>query len=233
MKFRISILLLNVSLIVVSFFLFSFSKKRKTESFGYCYNSINDLKQSYEQFDCLLDFKQGNKIADVGAQHGTHAVELLYRFDSVEIYTEDIDTSHISNYKISELKNYYSKLDSKILNHPIYFYKGNEQKTFLPENYFDAILLTDVLHEVKFKTEFLNDLKTKIRSNGCVYVFEILATKTGKKFDDCGNDYLQSKSILELFQSTGFAFKKRFVIDKYSKENSDSIGTELLIFSKV
>lgn len=102
-------------------------------------------------------------IADIGAGSGYHVFKMAPMVDNGFIYAVDIQPEMIAalTYRIEkeQIKN-------------VKTIKSEAQRTNLPENSVNKVLLVDVYHEFSFPFEMMISIKKALKPNGKVFLIE-------------------------------------------------------------
>ena len=140
-----------------------------------------------------IDSSKAASWADLGCGSGlfTYALASLLKDASV-IYAVDKNLSSFN--KSPSLKN--------VLIKPV---ELNFEKTSLPFNKLDGILMANSLHYVKNKTDLLKKIKTCLNANGCFLIVE---------YDmEAANRWvpypISFSSLTKLFHDVGFSFVEK------------------------
>lgn len=175
--------------------------------------------ESIEDLQRFFDFKKGQNVAEIGAFDGQNLAGFSILTDSINYYAEDINPKFLN---IKKYKNAIGKTSAYKARQTNQFYMliGNEKQSFLPENYFDKIILMSTLHEFSYMDEMLEDISTKLKSGGKLYVLENVCLSPGHK----NYTYQESISLIE---------KHHFIfIKKDGKDIHNSSGLYRLVFKK-
>jgi ubiquinone/menaquinone biosynthesis C-methylase UbiE len=66
----------------------------------------------------------------------------------------------------------------------------------------------DVIHELTYKNEMLNDVKRILQKNGSIYIREILIHKSVKKDKSCSYPYLTELEFKTILLENNFEIKR-------------------------
>lgn len=179
---------------------------KKPFKYGFPYNK----KQCEEYFSYYNDdfkIKNGETVADIGAASGWMDAMLSIYLDSVTFYIQDIDTLYSSQVELEKAVNYFSQFRSRPQTNKFIFILGTENKTNLPDNFFDKIILNNTFHEISKPLEIIEDIKTKLKNNGEVLIREGFSNKFRKnKLSGCNIVGYKSKDVIEYFEFYEFNF---------------------------
>jgi len=173
--------LLIVSLLLIFQIQSSFSQDR-------------DTWQQPEKVMDVIGVKKGMLIGEPGAGEGYFTFKLAKRVgNSGKIYANDID-----ELKLERIKN---RAKSENVNN-ISTILGNVTDPLFKELKLDMIIMVYVLHDLEKPVEFLNNLKSNLRTNAKLVILEQEPKKTGDYH------FLDQKSLLKIVKDAGFKLQK-------------------------
>jgi len=176
-------------------------------------DSTNTRATRYYQISRFLKLSPQDKIADIGSGNGTSILRLAEDCPDCFFTVEDIDSNTCAkDVYIKKLRN--SKVD---ISH-FTFYIGNEKSTTLPEKNFNKVLMFDVIHELLYKTEMLNDIKRILQPNGSLYIEEILVNRKVKKDKGCSFPFLKEEELKHILEENGWSIKR----EEYTYKSSQN-----------
>lgn len=175
---------------------------------GYVSKSFEVLQASYNNNSKLFDCKKGETIASVGASNGYVEAQIATFVDSIKWYIQDIDTACLSETELQKVIAYHEKLKgSKIIgNFTVVI--GDVNKTNLPANTFDRILLANVYHELSDRKSIMTDIYKKLKPDGIVVIMERMAKKRGIMHHDCNNLMLYEPDFINEMKSFSYTLIK-------------------------
>lgn len=176
---------------------------------GQCGSFFENMAHLYKIKQSELDFfrfQSGQTIASIGAGCGHWEAAYAATTDSVTFYLEDIDTTTLNERNAGFSWNYYAKLRGKPMTSSYKLVLGDERSTSLPENTFDKILIINSFHEFTYQKEMLEDIKTKLKTGGILYIDEALPKKTGELHAVCNKPMLNTEEMIALFVQNGFEY---------------------------
>jgi len=117
-----------------------------------------------------IKFKIGETVADVGAGNGYIEAMLSVFYDSLTFYIQDIDTVVCNHKAIDNVVSYYQGVNNKPFTNKFIIVKGEDNKTNLPDNTFDKILMLWTYQYFKDPKAIMSDLKIKLKNDGLMYI---------------------------------------------------------------
>ena len=181
------IIFLSLLLSVTFSFGQSLSKKQKRDSI---------VTADFNMVISFLGLTPFDSIADIGTGSGYSLVPIANNCPECKFTVQDIDSTICNSLSLSKWIN---KTGNMIGMENFTLYYGTEKATNLPSAKFKKVLMFDVIHELTYKNEMLNDVKRILQKNGSIYIREILVHKSVKKGRFCKYPYLtelEFKSIL-------------------------------------
>jgi ubiquinone/menaquinone biosynthesis C-methylase UbiE len=188
-------------LICLLFFAGSLQAQRKNTPEAY-------FKIKRKKVDVILRAARIEKhdvVADVGSGEGWLDAAFGVYVDSVQFYLEDIDSSLMTNKKLTEALTAYSNLRGKPISSVYRRATGSDKSTGLPVNTFDKVLLIDSFHHFTFRDEMLADLFRILKMGGKLVVYDPVARREGAKYKLCKKKIYTEKQITDAFVQAGFA----------------------------
>lgn len=176
---------------------------------GYCgiyYKSIEDL---YRQKQAELDFygfKPRQVVASIGAQCGHWEAAYAATTDSIHFYLEDIDTSSFNQRQVGFAWHYYDSLRGSPMTSTYTMITGTDVSTFLPDNTFDKILVINSFHEFTRKDEMLDDIKSKLKGDGMLYIDESVGKRAGQLHGACRKPMLTPEEMVSILSENGYEY---------------------------
>jgi ubiquinone/menaquinone biosynthesis C-methylase UbiE len=171
-------------------------------------NSKPDLEAGITFYRSLYDVKNGEKIASVGAGRGSREVIYSMLADSLTMYIQEIDTASLKSDWIMQLAIRQYNLAELPITASFRLIAGTASDTRLPTATLDKVLLEHSLHEFTQQTQMLTDIRTKLKPDGLLYVWELMAKKPGRQHRICKKQMLTEQELLELTNKTGFRLIK-------------------------
>lgn len=173
------------------------------------FKDIDDLRKTYQKEFVVYDFHPNEIIADIGAGRGKIEVALNILYDSLTIYTEDIDSIRLM--KIPHAIAYSEKFRSSPSHNSIIPILGTYTKTTLPPNTFDKIIVRETFHHFSQPDSMLNDIYRIMKKEGKLFVFEFNVRKTHlhEETDNQKYYYYNPKDLILIFEKYHFKFQKQ------------------------
>src|ERR1051325_946070 len=171
---------------------------------SFSYKTYGNLANFFENENDLLDFfgfKKGDVVAEVGALDGQNIAGLALLTDSISFYAEDIDAKTLNPKHFDKLIARSRRMKPGMSNtFPLVI--GTESSTLLPDKSFDKIFLSITFHEFSQMDEMLDDIYSKLKSGGKLYILE------GHCFNPAHRNYTAEQTI-SIVQQHHFTFLKR------------------------
>jgi ubiquinone/menaquinone biosynthesis C-methylase UbiE len=117
-----------------------------------------------------INFKKGDIVADIGAGIGDLEVMLSLFHDSITFYVQDIDSSVCNQDSLNSYILHYQKVNGKPFSNKFFVIIGTDEKTNLPDDTFDKILMLWTYPYFKNPKAIMTDIKQKLKSNGFLYI---------------------------------------------------------------
>jgi ubiquinone/menaquinone biosynthesis C-methylase UbiE len=177
----------------------SLSKKQKGDSLTTAKFSVVSM---------FLSLSPTDIIADIGTGVGYSLIPIANNCPECKFFVEDIDSSSCNPERLAwRINNTGNK--TRIENFT--FFYGTEKTTNLPSAKFNKVLIFDVIHEMTFKTEMLNDIKRILQKNGSIFIKEILVHKPVKKDRGCNYPFLTELEFKKLMTDNNFLIKRESI----------------------
>jgi ubiquinone/menaquinone biosynthesis C-methylase UbiE len=177
----------------------SLSKKQKGDSLTTAKFSVVSM---------FLSLSPTDIIADIGTGVGYSLIPIANNCPECKFFVEDIDSSSCNPKTLAwRINNTGNK--TRIENFA--FFYGTEKATNLPSAKFNKVLIFDVIHEMTYKTEILNDIKRILQKNGSIFIEEILVHKPVKKDRICNYPFLTEVEFKKLMTDNNFLIKRESI----------------------
>ena len=154
----------------------------------------------------FLNLLPTDVIADIGT--GYSLIPIANSCPDCKFIVEDIDSLSCNSKSLNKKINNTGKKTS-IGNFE--FHYGTEKSTNLPSATFNKVLIFDVIHEMTFKNEMLNDMKRILQKNGSIFIEEILVHKPVKKDRVCNYPFLMEAGFKKLLADNNFQINKEAI----------------------
>jgi ubiquinone/menaquinone biosynthesis C-methylase UbiE len=179
---------------------------------------------------CLdtINFVPGDTIADVGAGDGRIEAMLSLLHDSLTFYIQDIDSTVCNKDTLNEVISYFQRITQRTIKNKINMVVGSDDKTNLPDNAFDKILMLWTYPYFKQPLSIMTDLRSKLKDNGRLYIINpnisyenslMLTSKYG------WNGSPIEKQISDIIECG-------FVLLKISRNNEAHENPYIMVFNK-
>ena len=174
----------------------SLSKKQKRDSLTTAkFNIVNTF----------LNLSSTDNIADIGTGVGYSLIPIANHCPECKFIVEDIDSLSCSPKSLAKK---ISNTGNKTIIKNFTFYYGTEKSTNLPSATFNKVLIFDVIHEMTYKTEMLNDIKRILQKDGSIFIEEILVHKPVKKDNVCNYPFLTEVEFKKIMTDNNFLIKR-------------------------
>lgn len=163
------------------------------------------------KFNTVIDFLRlspADVIADIGTGAGYNLIPIANYCPQCKFAVEDIDDNNCNK---KALANKINNSGNKTQIENFEFHYGTEKATGFPSAKFNKLLIFDVIHEMTFKNEMLNDIKRILQTNGSVYIEEILVHKPVKKDRVCNFPFLTEESFKKIMTDNNFIIKREAI----------------------
>ena len=202
--------LLITSIVWLLFTVHNFAQKpQRAFKCGYPTKDTSELKQFYKNNLSLIEVKNGERIASVGAMNGYQEVQIAIMKDGIDWTIQDIDTTCLNQVEFSKVFNYYEKMKGSPIIGKFSLLLGDETKTNLLEDSYDRVLLINVYHELTDKSAILTDIHRALKKNGRLVIMEFVAKKKGQKRKDCKHIKPWEPDFLKELETLNFKFIDR------------------------
>ncbi len=153
----------------------------------------------------FLDLKTTDSIADIGTGTGYSLVPIAGEYPDISFTVEDIDSSECNRKKMQKQ---IRRWDNKANIDQFSFHYGTETSTGLPANSYNKVMMFNLVHELTYKTEMLNDIKRILSNDGVILIEEILVRKKIKRDKNCNYPYLTEDEFKTVMAENKFILKK-------------------------
>ncbi|MFN8243872.1 MAG: class I SAM-dependent methyltransferase [Ferruginibacter sp.] len=156
----------------------------------------------------FLNLSGTDTVADIGTGAGYSLVPIASHFSGTRFVVEDIDSNYTS---IPLLLKTAKKTGYNIEPENFTVHIGSELSTTLPAGAFNKVLAFDVIHEMTYRNEMLQDIKRILAKNGRLFIGEILVYKKRRKEKSCHYPFLKEDELKELLAANGFTILREQV----------------------
>ena len=193
--------LIFLSFLLVATFSFGqgLSKKQKTDSL---------TTAKFNVVSKFLSLSPTDIIADIGTGAGYSLIPIANNCPECKFIVEDIDSLTCNTKTLTKKIN---NTGNKTSIENFEFYYGTEKATNLPSAKFNKVLIFDVIHEMTYKNEMLNDIKRILQKNGSIFIEEILVHKSVKKDKVCNYPFLTELEFKKILADNNFVIKRESI----------------------
>jgi len=117
-----------------------------------------------------LNFAPDDTIADIGAGDGRIEAMLSVLHDSLTFYIQDIDTTVCNQDTLNEVISYFQRITHRTFKNKFVIVVGSDDKTNLPDNTFNKILMLWTYPYFKNPHAIMTDLNLKLKKDGLLYI---------------------------------------------------------------
>ncbi len=172
--------------------------------YGYPFNR-KQIEEFYGQTVIEYGINTGDVIAEVGAASGWLDGALSVLVDSVTFFVQDIDTNLLNEEQLDAVIRHFSSQRDTPQTNSFTMVIGTEEKTNLPEAYFDKIILNNTFHEIHAADSMIKDLATKLNSGGKLIIYEKYANAYKKTLHGgCNIKAKTGDEMEQIFEPYGF-----------------------------
>lgn len=186
----------------------SFTQKLTTAS-GHCglyYKSMADLYRQQTRQISFYHFQPGEIVASIGAQCCNWEAAYAATTDSLQFFLEDIDSNFFNQRQASFAWKYYGDLRKKRLSSSFKLILGDEKRTHLPDGVFDKIVIINSFHEFSYQKEMLQDISSKLKPGGILFIDETLAVRSGELHIQCHKRIYLDHELISILKENGYQY---------------------------
>jgi SAM-dependent methyltransferase len=166
-----------------------------------------------EQSLKAYDFQPYETIASIGASGGIWEIYFASQIENLTFYLQDIDENICNQVEIEDGISFYQKLLGKTISGKFIPIIGTENKTCLPKNTFDKVLIVNSLHEFRFASNIVKDIFQVLKKEGILFIEEQLAKYEGEIHEGCLKPLYKEKELIDFIENiAGFRIAK--IVDK-------------------
>lgn len=175
-------------------------------SCGRIFKDLNEIRDDVKVSSYLenVDFPGGSTIADIGAENGYLSVVLSLFTDSLAFFLEDISPVCLNNREFLKVRTYYETLADKKLKSSFHLKIGVQNNTGFPDNFFDIIMMNDVIHQLFFPDSFFSHIRKIMKNSGSLYIGQY------------ENNGIDIQEIVFLLKKNGFQLKRKIKKENYN-----------------
>lgn len=162
----------------------------------------------------IYDFRPAEKVASIGAGQGVREVVYSLMADSLIFYLQDLDSIWLEPSRLKKaIRTIYKEAGRTTCTTYFIPVRGKEKETGLPDRFFDKILIENSLHEFNFQSEMLLSIRTNLKPDGQLFIWEAITKKLYQKHVDCGKPMFTDESLVKLAEENGFRFIEKTIVD--------------------
>ena len=162
----------------------------------------------FKEVNKFLDLSSSDNIADIGTGAGYNLIPIANNCLQCKFVVQDIDSTTCNKKTLAKKIN---KSGNKISIENFSFYYGTEKTTNLPSAKFNKVLIFDVVHEMTYKKEMLDDVRRILQRNGSIFIEEILVHKPVKKDKFCNYPFLTEVEFKKVMDDNKFLIKREII----------------------
>jgi len=117
-----------------------------------------------------INFIAGDTVADIGAGNGSVEAMLSVVHDSLTFFVQDIDASVCNQDTINEVINFFQGITKEPITNKFIIVVGSDDKTNLPDDTFDKILILWTYQYFINPRAIMIDLRLKLKTDGLMYI---------------------------------------------------------------
>jgi|APSaa5957512622_1039677.scaffolds.fasta_scaffold02443_6 ubiquinone/menaquinone biosynthesis C-methylase UbiE len=149
-------------------------------------------------------FQKNDKIADIGSENGCVPAILSMFYDQLSFHLEDINPATLNDIEFNKVRNYYEKLSASTFNSDFTLHIGQQSQTLLPTDYFDHVMLNDVIHQAYYPDSLMSDIYRILKTDGKVLIGQY------------NNNGISEKNIQFFAQRNGFELLSKYQEGNYN-----------------
>jgi SAM-dependent methyltransferase len=174
------------------------------------YNFFANMFETKKQLIDFLEIKNGEAIAEVGADDGINLGILSTIYDSLTLYAQDIDAKALTQKSLNKEVRYYSKKRTTPQSNNFKWVIGTVNATNLPLAAFDKIFLIDAYHDFDQKDEMIDDIAAKLKPGGKIILLDGFSFIGDTQICPAAGKHVLSTMEVELrrFEKHGFYLTK-------------------------
>jgi ubiquinone/menaquinone biosynthesis C-methylase UbiE len=171
------------------------------------------MKKSFDAYQ----LKAGDVIASIGAASGVWEIGLAGMQSGLTFYIQDIDEYSCNEEEVAYTKAYWERQIGRKINGTFYAVVGTPQKTNLPKDTFDKVLIINAFHEFQYQEVILLEIAQILKSTGKLIIEEEIALEQGQVHEGCGLPLFSETQLINLLDANQFALKTIVEKERYLK----------------
>ncbi|NBB29455.1 methyltransferase domain-containing protein [Cellulophaga sp. BC115SP] len=171
------------------------------------------MKKSFEAYQ----LHTGDVIASIGAASGVWEIGLASMQSGLTFYIQDIDEYSCNEEEVAYAKAYWERQLGRAIDGTFYAILGTPQKTNLPKNTFDKVLIINAFHEFQYLEEMLHEVSQILKPVGKLIIEEEIALTQGQIHEGCGLPLFSETQLVDLLEANQFRLDKIVEKESYLK----------------
>ncbi len=152
----------------------------------------------------VYNFQKGEVIASLGAGGGVWEIGFATFHEDLTFYLQDINGNILNQADIDYAIEYYTKVSGKPNGNKFIPVIGTENKTNLPSNTFDKVLIINSFHEFEHPKNMLAEVSRILKPQGMLFIEETLGRVTGQRHEGCNKPLYLEKELTTFLENEGF-----------------------------
>ena len=164
----------------------------------------DNLEQTLTRYQTIYNFQRNEVVASVGAGSGSKEVIYSMMADSITFYLQDINPVCLTPENLTATVNRLYDAGGRTCTAKFIPVIGTEKETRLPRRFFDKIIIENTLHELTHPNDLLISVRTNLKSDGYLFIEDIIAKRPGQKHRGCGKPLYTEEALIQLLNANGF-----------------------------
>jgi SAM-dependent methyltransferase len=177
-------------------------KKNKPYDYGWVPKNYSEVEKHHENISQLLGCSSGETIASIGAGNGKFEIAVSCFVPGIHWYLQEIDSPRL--YEFDQVKAYFEKLKGSAIEADFHLVLGTDEKTNLPYDTFDRVLMINVFHELEDPEPIMYEILKLMNKDGRLVIMERMARSRGQKHNDCHFPKLYEPDFLATMSAYGY-----------------------------
>lgn len=163
-----------------------------------------DRDETLKLYQTLYDFRDGDRLASIGAGSGSKEAIYSMMADSLLFYLQDIDSTCLTPTRIKSTIDLLYGAAGKTSTATFKTVIGTEKETNLPSDLFDKMIMENTFHELTYPKSLLQSIHANLKKDGFLYIQDLIARKPGEKHRGCKKTLYTEEALIQLLGKTGF-----------------------------
>lgn len=173
-------------------------------------DNIEWLLKSYRP---IYTFHKKEKLASIGAGSGEREIIYSMMDDSIEFYLQELNPVCLQPEDLSLTIRQGYQIAGRTSSATFIPVRGKEKETRLPERFFDKIIIENSLHEFTYPNEMLISIRSNLKKEGSLFIWELIARRQGQKHKGCRQPLFTEERLLNLLDTNGFRMVEKTIVD--------------------